>query len=231
MQKGDFIKVNYIGKLESGEIFDLTEAEVAKKEKVYSEKIHYGPVPVILGEGFLVKGLENELEHMNVGDRKSVKVHPKDGFGERNPTLIKVVNEKEFEKQNLTPKPGMIVDFGGIKGRIQSTAGGRVTIDFNNPLSGKVLDYEIEVVEKVENTEDQIKSILEFYGIAPHAAVEGSAAKITAVIQSQQMRGRIADLVLKHIKGIEKIDFIETYTKDHQKAHEKTHDKKHAEAE
>ncbi len=214
MQKGDFIKVNYTGKLESGEIFDLTEAETAKKEKIYNEKMHYVPVPVILGEGFLVKGLEDEIEKMNVGDRKSVKVQPKDGFGERNPGLIKVVNEKEFEKQNLNPKPGMIVDFGGIKGRIQSTAGGRVTIDFNNPLAGKVLDYEIEVVEKVDGAENQIKSILEFYGTAPKVKVEGSDANISAAIPSQQMRVRIADLILKNIKGIEKVDFIETYTKD-----------------
>ena len=219
MQKGDFIKVNYIGRLESGEIFDLTEEEIAKKEKLYNEKMRYGPVPVVLGEGFLVKGLEDAIEHMKIGERKNVKVQPKDGFGERNPQMLKIVNEKEFEKQNLNPKPGMIVDFGGIKGRIQSNASGRVTIDFNNPLAGKVLDYEVEIVEKIDGAENQIKSILEFYGAAPQAVVEGSGAKINSAIPSQKMRVRIADLILKHVKGIEKIDFIETYTKEQQKRH------------
>ncbi len=223
MQKGDFIKVNYVGRLESGEIFDLTEEDVAKKEKLYNDKMRYSPVPVVLGEGFLVKGLEDAIEHMKIGERKTVKVQPKDGFGERNPGLIKVVNEKEFEKQNLNPKPGMIVDFGGIKGRIQSTASGRVTIDFNNPLAGKVLDYEIEIVEKVDTAENQIKAILEFYGADTKVNVEGSDVKINAAIPSPQLKARIADLVLKHIKGIEKIDFIETYTKEQQSAHAKKH--------
>jgi len=219
MQKGDFIKVNYVGRLESGEIFDLTEADVAKKEKLYNEKMRYCPVPVIIGEGFLVKGLEHALESMNIGERKSVKVKPEDGFGGRQPGLVKIVNEKEFDKQNLQPRPGMIIDFGGAKGRIQSVSSGRVSIDFNNPLAGKVLDYEIEIMEKVEGAESQIKAILEFYGAdKSEVSIDGKTAKVTARL-NEQLRSRVAVLILKHIKGIEKVDFIETYTKEQQKAH------------
>ena len=88
MKKGDFVKINYVGRLESGEIFDLTDIELAKKEKLFNEKVKYGPGPVILGEGFVVKGLEKALESMNSGDKKTLEVRPEEGFGERNPELI-----------------------------------------------------------------------------------------------------------------------------------------------
>ena len=39
MEKGDFVRIDYVGKLESGEIFDLTREDVAKKEKIYNEKM------------------------------------------------------------------------------------------------------------------------------------------------------------------------------------------------
>ncbi|HLC76688.1 MAG TPA: peptidylprolyl isomerase, partial [archaeon] len=61
MQKGDFVKIAYVGRLETGEIFDLTDAETAKKEGIYNSKIIYRDLPVVVGARFLIKGLDSAL--------------------------------------------------------------------------------------------------------------------------------------------------------------------------
>ena len=67
MKKGDFIKISYTGRLESGEIFDITDENEAKKNGVFDEKMKYSHVTIIIGANFLVPGLDKAVE-----DRKSV---------------------------------------------------------------------------------------------------------------------------------------------------------------
>ena len=83
MEKGDFIRIAYVGRLESGEILDLTDEELAKKEGIFNKKARYVPIPVIIGAGFVLPGLEKALEGMGLNEKKDVMVEPKDGFGER----------------------------------------------------------------------------------------------------------------------------------------------------
>ncbi len=166
MEKGDCVKINYIGRIKgTGEIFDLTYEDIAKKEGIYNPKIKYGPVSIIVGSGMVLKGLDDEIKKMKVGEKKKITLKAKDAFGERDPRLVKTVPESELKKNGFVPRPGLIVDFSGIKGRIQSVSSGRVRIDFNNPLAGKDVEYEIEVIEKIDDKNQKIKHTLEFFGI------------------------------------------------------------------
>ena len=164
MQKGDFIKLRYIGRMETGEIFDLTDEEVARKEGIHNPNVKYGDLPVIVGANFLVKGLDDAMLKLNVGDKKDIELKPEEGFGQRNQELVRTVPKKTFKDQRVEPRPGMIVDFGGMKGRIQSVDAGRVRVDFNNPLAGHTVKYHIEILEKIEEPTEKIKAILEFFG-------------------------------------------------------------------
>src|SRR3989344_1454451 len=110
MEKGDFIKIDFVGKLESGEIFDLTKEDLAKENKIHNPNIKYKPIAVIIGAGFVVPGLDKALLDMKVGEKKEVAVKPEDGFGQRRLDLIRTVPEKAFEGKHIVP--GMIVDFG-----------------------------------------------------------------------------------------------------------------------
>ncbi len=213
MQKGDFVKINYIGRLESGEIFDLTYEDVAKKENILNPKIKYGPVPVIIGAGFVIKGLERALEDMNMDEKRSVTIKPEDAFGERDPKLVKILQKKVFEQQNVEPKQGMVVDFGNMKGRIQSVTGGRVRVDFNNPLAGKTLKYELEVVEKIEDNEGKVKAIGEFFGVDDLKAKFSEDVELeTKYKLPLEIKERIIYLVMKFIATeTKKVKFVEVY--------------------
>jgi FKBP-type peptidyl-prolyl cis-trans isomerase SlyD len=214
MEKGEFVKIDYIGRLESGEIFDLTKEDVAKKENVYNPKINYKPVPLVVGAGFTIKGIEKALENMKVGEKKEIEVSPKDGFGKRNPEMIRTMPKKVFEGK-VEPVQGLVVDFSGMKGRVQSVSGGRVTVDFNNPLSGKTLKYEIEVREKIENDKNKVESILEFFGIENvNARINNDIVDIEGPRIPNELKDRVSKLIIDYVKpdgkSIEKIRFIDT---------------------
>jgi FKBP-type peptidyl-prolyl cis-trans isomerase 2 len=150
---------------------------------------------------------------MKVGEKKEIEVAPEKGFGQRDAKLVRIVPNKVFKDQKFDPMPGMIVDFGGTKGKIQSVDGGRVRVDFNNPLAGHKLKYSVEVKEKIDNPQDQVRAILDFFGAKDaEVKVEGPSATINFRLP-QQLKERVSGLVLQHVKGIEKVSFVESYGK------------------
>jgi FKBP-type peptidyl-prolyl cis-trans isomerase 2 len=213
MQKGDFIRINYIGRIDSGEIFDLTEEETAKKEKVYNPNITYGPVPIIVGAGFLVPGLEKALLEMSVGEKKKIDIKPEDGFGQRDAKLVRTLPKKVFRNQKLEPAQGMIVDFSGTKGRIQSIDAGRVRVDFNNPLAGKTLHYDVEIKEQINEPKEKMDAIFEFFGIKDASiSIENNEATISAVKLPMEIKNKISSLIIEYVK-MNKVHFTETFEK------------------
>ncbi len=217
MQKGDFIKIDYVGRLESGEIFDLSIEETARKENIYNEKIKYRTMSVIVGAGFVISGLDRELLAMEVGEKKTVSVASKDAFGERNPSLLRTVSEKEFRGQ-VEPRPGMIVDFSDMRGRIQSVSAGRVRVDFNHPLAGKNLIYEVEIKDRIDRCEEKISAILEFFGIDAELKVHDDTVEIELKKPlAHQVKEKVSSLILEYVmnevKSIGKVKFTEVFEK------------------
>ncbi|MEM5793189.1 MAG: peptidylprolyl isomerase [Candidatus Aenigmatarchaeota archaeon] len=218
MKEGDFVRINYIGRIkESGLIFDLTDEEVAKKEDVYNPHLKYGPIPVIIGSNFLIKGLEDALKDMKVGEKRHISLKPKEAFGERSEKLVKTIPESEFTKQNMVPYQGMVVNINNLRGRVMSVSGGRVKIDFNHPLAGKEVEYDIEIKEEIKNEKDKIFSILEFfYNPIGGEKVEIKGEEVDIFINPEnelprQIKIEISNLVSKWI-GLKKIRFIEEYS-------------------
>ncbi len=211
MKKGDFVKIGYIGRLESGEIFDLTDEEVAKKEKIHSPHIRYDDLPVIIGANFLIKGLDGALLGMEVGDKKDIEVKPEDGFGQRDAKLVRTVPRKVFKDQKVEPRQGMIVDFGGMKGRIQSVDAGRIRVDFNNPLAGHILKYHLEVKEKIEGNDNKVKAILQFFGAKDITPTLKENEVDIPVALPPQLKEKISQLIIEYVKPIEKVNFVESY--------------------
>ncbi|MFA4661796.1 FKBP-type peptidyl-prolyl cis-trans isomerase [Pyrococcus kukulkanii] len=167
VEKGDVIRLHYIGKVkETGEIFDTTYEDVAKDAGIYNPKGVYGPVPIAVGAGHVISGLDKRLIGLEVGKKYTIEVPPEEGFGVRDPRLIKVFTLGQFRKQGIVPFPGLEIevttdDGRKLKGRVLTVSGGRVRVDFNHPLAGKTLIYEVEIVEKVEDPIEKIKALIE----------------------------------------------------------------------
>jgi len=163
VQKGDVIKIDFVGKVkETGEVFDTTKEEVAKEANIYNEKNKYKPISVVVGEEMLVKGLDEAIEGKEVGETFTVEVPPEKGFGKRDPKLITTVSEAELRSANIVPKVGQAIRIGNNVGRIVAISGGRVTIDFNHPLAGKTLVYEVTIVSKAKDDKEKAEYLTEF---------------------------------------------------------------------
>jgi len=217
MKEGDFVRIDYIGKIsESGEVFDLTKESVAKEKGIYNPNLSYKPVPIIVGANFVVKGLEKKLKEMKVGERKKIIVKPEEAFGKRSPKLIRLIPLSEFKRQKTDPYPGMIVTVNNIHGRVLSVTGGRVRVDFNHPLSGKTLEYDVEIKEKITSKIGKIKAVLEFF-LKVEEDIDVSSKNEIVEIKTKkkdipkEIKKTIADTILKWIRNIKKIRFTQEF--------------------
>ncbi len=158
----DFVEVNYIGKIkETNEIFDLTDVETARKFNIYNEKARYGSKIICLGENQILKSIDRKLVDKEPNQTIIIELKPEEGFGKKDPSLLKVVVIDTLKKQNINPFPGLQINASGLLGTIRSVNAGRVTIDFNHPLAGKNLIYEIKIEKIIEKDEEKIKSLVE----------------------------------------------------------------------
>jgi len=218
MKVGDFVEVDYVGRIkDTGDIFDLTKEEIAKKENVYNPKVTYKPVVFIVGADFIIKGLDEALRNAKIGEKKKVDVPPAKAFGERKEELVKTIPLGKFKEQNLDPSPGVVVNIGNLRGRILSVSGGRVKVDFNHPLAGKTLEYEIEIKSLVKAQPEKVKSIVKYFtGITDvDVACKDKEAEITIkkdVDVVRPVKKMVSDAVIKWC-GIDKVKFVEIFEK------------------
>lgn len=162
VKKDDFIEMDFIGRIkDTGQIFDLTDENEAKKNNL--GRGNYKPLVIQIGKNEIVKGLDEELIGKEVGKKYTIDVKPEDGFGKKNPKLVQLVPTNVFTKQNIRPFPGLQVNINNLIGTIRTISGGRVMVDFNHPLAGKVLEYEIKVNKIITDDHEKIKAFLDYH--------------------------------------------------------------------
>jgi len=157
-QKKDFVEIEFTGKIKDGGIFDSNIKEDLEKLNPDAK-----PKPFVfcLGEGMFLKGVDEFLIGKEIGEY-NIELSPEKAFGPRVPSFIQMVPMKIFQSQNVRPYPGAVFNFDGRVAKILSVSGGRVTADFNHPLAGKEIIYQVKVLRKVENLDEKIKSFNDF---------------------------------------------------------------------
>jgi len=160
-QKGDFIIIDYVGKVkETGEVFDTTIEETAKKERLYKEGEAYEPKLIVIGEGWVLKALDESLATVEIGKASSVEIPPEKAFGARDPGRVKLVPLKRLTAKGISPSLGMRVEYDGKMATVRTIGAGRVLLDFNPPLAGKTLIYEVTVQKKLETQKEKIAALV-----------------------------------------------------------------------
>jgi len=136
VKKGDEIRVEYEGSLESGEVFDASSR-------------HGEALKFKAGEGVVVKGFDEAVIGMDVGEEKTVTLKPEDAYGEPNEMMVQKVPKDKFPAEG---KVGMMVGVPlpngqRIPARIVAMDDKEVTLDMNHLLAGKTLIFKIKVLE------------------------------------------------------------------------------------
>ena len=161
IQKSDFILVDYTGKVkETGDVFDTTSEETSKENKLYKEGEIYEPRLVVVGEGWVLKALDEALLTFKIRKKKSVKIPPENAFGNRDPEKVKLVPLRRLVARGITPKVGAQVEYDKRLATVRTMGSGRVTLDFNPTLAGKTLVYEVSVKKKLKTNEEKISALI-----------------------------------------------------------------------
>lgn len=135
--EGTTVRVHYRGTLEDGTEFDSS----ADRE----------PLEFTVGENQVIQGFESTVADLAVGEKAAVTLAPEDAYGPYHDEAVQVVPFTAFAQD---PFEGAMVQLLGPNGEqlaatVTKIDGDDITLDFNHPLAGKALTFEIELVEVV----------------------------------------------------------------------------------
>lgn len=135
---GNKVKVEYVGKLGDGSVFDSSED-------------HGKPLEFEVGSGQVIKGFDDAILGMNEGDEKEFTIQPAEAYGQHDPTLVQKVPREVFPQEaDLTA--GLLFEAGlptgeKVPAMITAVDEAIVTVDLNHPLAGKTLNFKIKLKE------------------------------------------------------------------------------------
>lgn len=155
IETGDFVVFNYVGRFENGEVFDTSYEDIAKENGIYVEDREYGPLGVNIGVGEIIPGLDEALIGMETGEKRTVTIPPEKGYGMPNPELVVDVPLSQFSDVGVEPVEGMYVMTDSGIAKIASIEGDSVKLDFNHPLAGKTLIFDVEIVDVQKGKEGE----------------------------------------------------------------------------
>ena len=143
-KEGDTVKVLYVGTYDNGSVFDSSES-------------HGGdPLQFTIGDGDVIPGFEQAVIGMSVNETKDIHISVEDAYGPYYDYMVTTVNWSSFE-EGFVPEVGDQIQMQNslgqtFQGIVINTSEEGVTVDFNHPLAGMDLNFEITLVEIVSNS-------------------------------------------------------------------------------
>jgi len=220
--KGSLILLDYTARIkDNGEIFETTIEEDAKQSNLYDPTRKYEPRLISVGEGWVLKGLDEALTSTDVGQKLSIEISPDKGFGERDTNKVRMIPQRKLGEKANEIKVGDVVELDDRTGIVRYIGSGRVQIDYNHRLASRVLVYDVNVVKKIESNEDKIKYLLK-----RRLPLDDEKAKIehnddTVVIELSEdislldglqiIKKAVTTDIFKFVDGLNKITFQEVY--------------------
>ena len=136
VKSGDIVRVHYHGKLTNGTTFDSSEGR--------------DPLEFTVGSGQVIKGFDDAMLNMNIGEKKTVNIPVENAYGQRNDDMMMEYPLSEFPA-DMKPEVGMELHMSDTMGNvfpvvIAEVREDNVLLDANHPLAGEDLVFEIELV-------------------------------------------------------------------------------------
>ncbi|MGB9635354.1 MAG: FKBP-type peptidyl-prolyl cis-trans isomerase [Candidatus Micrarchaeia archaeon] len=167
IEKGDVVKIEYTAYSKStGHVIDTTDEKKAKEAGIYDPKKRYGFAVLTVGNKEILEGVDEALIGLEENMSKEFEVPPEKAFGKRDEGLVRIIPLKQFKSAGIDPIPGQVVNIDDTPATIRAVNSGRVITDFNHPLAGVPLKYELKVVKDAKSAEDRARLLAERYDIA-----------------------------------------------------------------
>ena len=239
-EEGDFVLIDYTLKVkETGQVIDTTLEEVAKKTGLQQAGETFEPMLVVIGAGWVLEGLEKRLRDMDVGQEATIELPPEEAYGPRDPEKVVRLLARRLSEKGVRLRVGERVRTELIRellperlrskisrpwGIIRAVGSGRVHVDFNHPLAGKTLIYEVAVRRKIEDPVEKVRALI--HRRLPLVSAEGFEIEMgekEVVIKVpeeafyvegiQLVKRGVANDVMRFFPGVELVRFVEEFKK------------------
>jgi FKBP-type peptidyl-prolyl cis-trans isomerase SlyD len=137
-------------RIQEGSLVSFDYTLLDQDGKVLESNKGKEPMSYMHGKGQIIPGLEKELSGMKVGEQKKVQVKPEDGYGPVNPQAFHEVPKEKLPPEAL--KVGAVLMAQGAQGqgipvRVHEIKDTTVIMDFNHPMAGKTLSFDVKITD------------------------------------------------------------------------------------
>jgi peptidylprolyl isomerase len=223
LETGTLILADYTAKIkDTGQIIDTTRKSDAEKAGNVDPTRTYEPRLIAVGEGWVLKGLDESLVKSEPGQTLDIELTPDKAFGSRDPDKVSRVPIRKFGDKADELSVGGEVEIDNRVGIVRAIESGRVFVDFNHKYAGKTLEYNVEIKEKLDSKDAKVEALIrrrlpiekdkvrfEFEGDASLRITIPKDYFLTEGLQIIK-RGISQDL-FKFVKPLAKVDFVEEY--------------------
>lgn len=218
IKKNDLVELDFVGRIKDNRVFDTSQEDVAKKEGIFNPKVKYSPLVACVGQRQIIQGLDEGLIDKEVGKESEFVIPSEKGYGKRDAKLIRTVPMATFTKNKINPYPGMTVNAEGMMGVIKSVSGGRVMVDFNHPLAGRELVFNVKIIKIISDVKEKIKNLVSYSlfmreDMYKFEVKEGKLMFETSKDIPDFLKKNFENKVMEVIKDIKSIEFIKTEEK------------------
>ena len=216
--------MDYTAKVkDSGEVFDTTIEEDAKKHSIHESNVKYQPKLVSIGEVSypVLKGLDEALAKTSVGDKLTVEVTPDKGFGERDSGKVRMIPIRKLGEDAEKVSVGDTIEVDNKRGIIRFIGSGRVQIDYNHKYAGKTILYDVNVVKALDSPTDKVDGIVQNRLPLENSKInfELNDKEVNITIPEEILRADGLQImkhfiqldIFKFVPSLDKINFIETH--------------------
>ncbi len=210
---GDFVRIAYTARaVDSGHVVDTTDPAVAGDADI-ADFDATGPVVVVLGERHVFEPVEAAIRTVGVGESTTVTVAPDDAFGERDP------RKRGAVPASLLPldrrEAGRTVSVAGRECVIESIDDETAHLDYNHPLAGITLEYEVSV-EGLVTGDERIDGLRALHGVDAETTVSDGrlVVRVAATDPSPERDRRVRSFVrdARRLLPFETVSVTETYS-------------------
>lgn len=161
LEKGSLILLDYTAKIkDTDEIFETTRVNDVKDTPDFDPNKKYEPRLLSVGEGWVLKGLDDALLNADVDEHLSIEIPPEKAFGERDPSKVRMIPLRKLGEKANEVGIGDVVELDDRIGIIRFIGSGRVQVDFNHKYAGRTLIYDANIVKKIESDDEKIQNLI-----------------------------------------------------------------------
>ncbi|HEY4699010.1 MAG TPA: peptidylprolyl isomerase [Nitrososphaerales archaeon] len=222
MEKGSLIFVDLTARVkDTGEVIETTLIDEAKKLGIYEENRKYEPKLISVGDGWVLKGVDETLLSSEINKQITIDVIPEKAFGLRDPNKVRRILLRKFGEKASEVRVGEEIEIDNQIGLVRFIGSGRAQIDFNHKYAGKIITFDLKPLTELKTADEKAEALLHRrlpiekekinIFIDNHEVVINLPQETYLIEGIQIIKKALSTDILKYISGVSKVKIVETY--------------------